>query len=78
MYAAADRKQIMMSYPGRYVGLVVPDSREKFGDLRSPNWWADNAALVKFDPKPAEAAFSAIFSNLDKCQSDVAGEVISS
>ena len=43
------------------------------------NWQGRrNAAQLKFDPKPAETAFSAaFFSNFDKCRSEVAGVVIS-
>ena len=42
-------------------------------------WWGkQNAARLKFDPKPSEAIFSAVFSHFDKCRSEVAGDVISS
>ena len=34
-------------------------------------------APLKFDPKPSEAAFLAVLRTLIKCQSDVAGDVIS-
>ena len=43
------------------------------------NWWGrQNAALPKFDQKPLEAAFSAVFRNYDKCRSEVDGDVMSS
>ena len=29
------------------------------------NWWGRHTALLKFDSKPSEAAFSAVFSNFD-------------
>ena len=38
---------------------------------------SQNAAPLKFDPKPSEAAFSAIFSNFDKCRPKAAGDVVS-
>ena len=42
------------------------------------NWWGrQNSAPLKFDPKPSEAAFWTVFSNFDKCQLEVAGNVIS-
>ena len=31
---------------------------------------------AKFGPKPSEAAFSAVFSNIDICRPEVAGDVI--
>ena len=41
------------------------------------NWWGrENAAPLKFDPKPSEAAFSAVFPNFDYCQPEVGDEVI--
>ena len=41
-------------------------------------WWGrQNAAPLKFDPKPSEAAFSAVFSNFDKCRLEIAGDVMS-
>ena len=33
--------------------------------------------MKKFDPKPSEAAFSAVCSNFDKCRPEVTGDVIS-
>ena len=42
------------------------------------NWWGrKNAAPLKFDPKSSEAEFSVFFSNFDKYQPEVAGDVIS-
>ena len=32
---------------------------------------------IKFDPKPLEAAFTDIFSYLEKCQSEVVDDIIS-
>ena len=44
-----------------------------------PTYWWDkqNAAPLKFDPKPSQAALSAVFANFDKCRSEAAGDVIS-
>ena len=37
-------------------------------DKMPTNWWGrQNAALLKFDPKPSEAAFSANLPNFDEC-----------
>ena len=33
--------------------------------------------LEKLDQKPSEVAFSAVFSNFDKCRPEVAGDVVS-
>ena len=42
------------------------------------NWWGrQNAASLKFDPKPSDAAFRSFFSNFGKCRSKVAGDIIS-
>ena len=42
------------------------------------NWWGmQNAAPLKFDPKPSDATFSAVFSNFKKCRPEVANDVIS-
>ena len=42
------------------------------------NWLGrQNTAKLKFEPKPTEAAFSAVFSNVVKCPSEVAGDVMS-
>ena len=43
------------------------------------NWLArQNAAPLKFDPKPSEAAFSTVFLNFNKCRPAAADDVISS
>ena len=36
-----------------------------------------NTAPLKFDQKPSEATFSPVFSNFNKCQPEVADDVIS-
>ena len=45
----------------------------------STMWWGtQNAAPLKLDPKPSEAAFSAVFLKFDnKYRSEIAGDVIS-
>ena len=46
--------------------------------MKPTNWFGrKNAPPLKFDPKPQEEAFSAVYSNFSKCQPKVAGEVIS-
>ena len=45
-------------------------TQEKQGDNR-------NATILKFDPKLSEVAFSAVFSNFDKCPSKVASDLVS-
>ena len=41
------------------------------------NWLGrQNAAPLKFDPKLSDTAFSAVFSNFDKCRQEVADDVI--
>ena len=41
------------------------------------NWWGrQNAVPLRFDPKPLEAVFSAVF-ELNKCRAEAAGDVIS-
>ena len=41
-------------------------------------WWGrQNAAPLKFDPKPSEATFSVVFLNFDKYRPEVADDVIS-
>ena len=70
---------------------TAQDSRLKGGDqfqdglmqklYKNPtNWWGrqNNTASLKFDPKPLEAAFSAVFFSIfDLCRSEVADHVIS-
>ena len=41
-------------------------------------WVRQNDAPLKFDTKPSEAAFSAVFLNFDKCRPKVAHDFISS
>ena len=40
-------------------------------------WGRQNATPLKFDLKPSEAVFSAVFPNFDKCRPEVAGDVVS-
>ena len=40
-------------------------------------WGRQNAAPLKFDPKPSETAFSAVFSNFDKYRPEVYDDFIS-
>ena len=48
-------------------------------DKTHTNWWGrQNAAPLKFDPKPSEATFSGVIWNCDKCQPKLADNVISS
>ena len=42
------------------------------------NWWdRQDAAPLKFDPKPVGGGIFGRFLNFGKCRSEVAGEVIS-
>ena len=40
-------------------------------------WDRPNAAPLKFDTKPSSAAFSVVFSSFNKCQPEVAVDVVS-
>ena len=54
----------------------TPPKKRKI--TRSPpiGWARQNAAPLKFDPKPSNAAFLGLFSD-ERCRSEVTGDVIS-
>ena len=48
------------------------------GNKKTTKWWGrQNTAPLKFELKPSEATFSAVFPNLDIFRPEVADDVIS-
>ena len=58
--------------------ICITQEHVKHRTRGQPNGWArQNAAPLKFDPKPSEVAFSEVFPNFDKCRAEILGDVIS-